>query len=85
MPDYSEWFYVHRACLEIHTHRYRCRDTVYHITVRCVGEKSEHVNRVAVDGAGVDVTDIGGTGRPQGKLIPLVDDRREHYVEVDLG
>jgi len=29
--------------------------------------------------------DMGGTGRPQGKMIPLVDDRREHYVEVDLG
>jgi len=29
--------------------------------------------------------DMGGTGRPQGKMISLVDDRREHYVEVDLG
>ena len=28
---------------------------------------------------------MGGTGQPQGKMIPLVDDRREHYVEVDLG
>jgi cellobiose phosphorylase len=64
---------------------YRYRETVYHITVRCGGEKSEHVNRVSVDGAVVEVTDTGGTGRPQGKLIPLVDDRREHYVEVDMG
>jgi cyclic beta-1,2-glucan synthetase len=64
---------------------YRYRETVYHITVRCVGEKSEHVKSVTIDGAVVDVTDTGGTGRPQGRLIPLVDDRREHYVEVDLG
>lgn len=28
---------------------------------------------------------MGSTGRPQGRMIPLVDDRREHYVEVDLG
>jgi cellobiose phosphorylase len=64
---------------------YRYRETVYHITVRRVGEKSEHVSCVTVDGSIVDVTDIDGTGRPQGKLIPLVDDRREHFVEVDLG
>ena len=43
------------------------------------------MNRVTVDEAVVDVTDMGGTGRPQGKMIPLVDDRREHYVEVGTG
>jgi hypothetical protein len=32
-----------------------------------------------VNGAGVD-----GSERPQDR-IPLVDDRREHYVEVDLS
>jgi len=73
---------AHWESYKIH---YRYRETVYHITVRRVGDKSEHVSRVTVDGAIVDVTDIDATGRPQGMLIPLVDDRREHYVEVDLG
>jgi cyclic beta-1,2-glucan synthetase len=72
---------AHWESYKIH---YRYRDTPYHITVRRVGEKSEHVNRVTVDGAVVEVTDMGGAGRPQGNLIPLVDDRREHYVEVDM-
>jgi cyclic beta-1,2-glucan synthetase len=53
---------------------YRYRDTVYHITVRRVGEPSGQVIRVKVDGA----------ERPDTR-IPLVDDRREHFVEVDLG
>jgi cellobiose phosphorylase len=74
---------AHWEAYKIH---YRYRETVYHITVRCAGEKSQQVNRVTVDGAVVEVTDISGTAkRPQGMLIPLVDDRREHYVEVDLG
>ncbi len=34
---------------------------------------------VEIDGVGVDET-----GRPQGR-IHLVDDRREHYVEVELS
>jgi hypothetical protein len=38
-----------------------------------------------MDGTVVEVTDMDATGRSQGNLIPLVDDRREHYVEVDLG
>jgi cellobiose phosphorylase len=63
---------------------YRYRATVYHITVRRVGEKSEHVSRVTVDGAIAEVTALG-TGRPQDGIIPLVDDRREHYIDVDLG
>jgi cellobiose phosphorylase len=53
---------------------YRYRDTVYHITVRRVGKPSGRVIRVRVD----------GTERPDTR-IPLVDDRREHFVEVDLG
>ena len=54
-------------------------------------EKPEHESRVTLDGValkviGVDVTDVTGTvvngmRRPQG-IIPLVDDRREHYVEM---
>jgi cellobiose phosphorylase len=53
---------------------YRYRETVHHITVRRVGEKPEQVTRVTVDG--VELADI---------RIPLTDDRREHFVEVDLG
>jgi cellobiose phosphorylase len=52
---------------------YRYRDTVYHITVKRVGEASGQVTRVRVDGA----------ERPDTR-IPLVDDRQEHFVEVDL-
>jgi cellobiose phosphorylase len=53
---------------------YRYRDTVYHITVKRVGEPSGQVTRVRVDGA----------ERPDAR-IPLVDDGRERFVEVDLG
>jgi len=52
---------------------YRYRETVYHITVRRVGEPSGQVIRVTVD----------GVERPDAR-IPLIDDRREHFVEVDL-
>jgi cyclic beta-1,2-glucan synthetase len=63
---------------------YRFRETFYHITVKSVGEKSEHVTRVTVDGAVVHGAGIEGMARPQG-IIPLVDDRRDHHVEVELG
>ncbi|HWR78273.1 MAG TPA: glucoamylase family protein [Thiobacillus sp.] len=57
---------------------YRYRETVYHITVRRTGEQSGYVIRVTVDGA--VVPDGVGSG-----VIPLVDDRREHHVEVSLS
>jgi cyclic beta-1,2-glucan synthetase len=63
---------------------YRYRETVYHITIKRVGEKLDHVIRVTVDGAVVFGAGVDGAGRPQG-MIPLVDDRREHYVEVQLS
>jgi hypothetical protein len=47
---------------------------VYHITIRRVGAVSGQVSRVTVD----------GTERPDTR-IPLVDDRRDHFVDVDLG
>ena len=53
---------------------YRYRETVYHIVIRRVGEASGRVNRVRVDS--VEQPDT---------RIPLIDDRREHTVEVDLG
>jgi len=63
---------------------YRYRETVYHITVKRVGEKPEHVTRVTVDGVVVEESGVDETERPQG-MIPLVDDRREHHVEVAMS
>ncbi|WP_206668782.1 GH36-type glycosyl hydrolase domain-containing protein [Lacisediminimonas profundi] len=66
---------------------YRYRDTVYHIAVSQVvgaGEHPQQVTRVTLDGAGLKLPAAGKTGRTQA-LIPLVDDRKEHRVEVRLG
>jgi cyclic beta-1,2-glucan synthetase len=71
---------AHWQSYKIH---YRYRETFYHITVRRIGEKSAHVIRVTIDGAVVTGAGVDGTGRAQG-MIPLVDDRREHNVEVNL-
>jgi len=57
-----------------YTIHYRYRETVYHITVKGIGEQSGQVNRVTVD----------GVERPDAR-IPLIDDRQAHYVEVTLG
>ena len=57
---------------------YRFRETVYHIHIRRVAEKSNLVSRVSVDDVVIDGE--GGAGR-----IPLVDDRQEHHVDVELG
>ncbi len=72
---------AHWESYKIH---YRYRETVYHITVKRIGEAAEHVSRASVDGAVVYEVDIDGAGRQQ-CMIPLVDDHREHYVEVDLS
>jgi len=58
---------------------YRYRETFYHLTLTRVGDKPERVLRVKLDGLLLD--DSGITPG----LIPLVDDRRQHQVEVDLG
>ena len=63
---------------------YRYRETLYRITVKCVGEKSEHVTCVTVDGAAVKGIGADGTEQAQG-IIPLVDDHRDHHVEVAMG
>ena len=69
------------ASYKIH---YRYRETVYHITVRNVGGGSDKVVRITMDGAVLNETSAEGAERPQ-DMVPLVDDRREHYVEVDLA
>jgi cellobiose phosphorylase len=52
---------------------YRFRETFYHIHIRNLGRDAT-VTRVITDG--VEQTD---------RKIPLVDDRREHTAEVDVG
>jgi cyclic beta-1,2-glucan synthetase len=51
---------------------YRYRDTFYHVTVKNNG--GHEATRVTVDGA--DQLD---------KAIHLVDDRREHSAEIEIG
>ncbi|MFH1217541.1 MAG: glucoamylase family protein [Pseudomonadota bacterium] len=71
---------AHWQSYKIH---YRYRETFYHITVKRVGEKPELAIRVTVDGEVVNETGGNGAGR-QHVVIPLVDDRRDHHVEVAL-
>ena len=63
---------------------YRYRDTFYHITVKRVGETPEQAIRVTVDDVPVDGGGVDGAGQAYGR-IPLVDDRVEHRVEVELS
>lgn len=63
---------------------YRYRETVYHITMKRVGENPGQVIRVTVDGSVLNGAGTDMEGKSQG-LIPLVDDRREHYVDVVFG
>ncbi|XCN73746.1 MAG: glucoamylase family protein [Candidatus Electrothrix aestuarii] len=73
IPDHWESYKIH----------YRYRETIYHITiksVKSVDEKAEEqMVQVTADGVVVE-----SAGRRQG-MIPLVDDRREHHVEVTVG
>lgn len=63
---------------------YRFRDTFYHITFRRAGEDADRKVRVKLDGVVVKGPGTDGAGKPQG-LIPLVNDRKEHFVDVKLG
>ena len=58
---------------------YRYRATFYHITVKRVDKVPEQMVRATLDG-----DELGEEGRRQA-TIPLVDDRRDHYVQVELG
>ena len=73
---------------------YHYRGTLYHITLRRIGEKAEQVICVTVDGEVINkdlVVECNGnagvvdTVLPSQVTIPLVDDHIEHYVEVDLN
>lgn len=74
IPGHWETYKIH----------YRYRETVYHITVNRVGEQPESVVRITVDG-GVVFEPAEGEVVVDGGRFALVDDRREHYVDVDLG
>ena len=54
--------------------RYRYRETIYHLTIRNVGEPAATGQRITLDEVVIE-----------GAAIPLVDDRRDHQVEVVLG
>ena len=71
---------AHWESYKIH---YRFRETVYHITIKRVGEKPEHVSHLTMDGVKIDGVTVDATGRLQGR-IHLVNDRRDHYVEAEL-
>jgi cyclic beta-1,2-glucan synthetase len=58
---------------------YRYRETFYHISVEQVEKTPEPVVRATLDGVDLDQEGRGQT------TIPLVDDRRDHYVEVRLS
>jgi cyclic beta-1,2-glucan synthetase len=74
IPDHWESYKIH----------YRYRETFYHITVKNSGENSEQASRVLIDGVWLSGTSTDGTAQGQA-IIPLVDDHRDHYVEVHLS
>jgi cyclic beta-1,2-glucan synthetase len=53
---------------------YRYRQTVYHITITRLVADSAEANQLVLDGKEL-----------AGETVPLVDDRREHSVELKLG
>ena len=68
---------AHWESYKIH---YRYRETLYHITIRHNAGQAEREMRVTLDGTLLYGAGDDGTGR-----IPLVDDRCEHYVEVETN
>ncbi len=64
------------ASWESYKIHYRYRETFYHITVKRGGAQG---TRVTLDGAILNDSDGNGWG-----VIPLVDDRCEHHVEVEM-
>ena len=64
---------VHSGRLESFKVHYRYRETIYHITIM----RTDNIHRetqITVDGVDLHV-----------EAIPLVDDRKEHMVEVRTG
>jgi len=63
---------------------YRYRETLYRIAIRRSATLKEQEIRITLDGKQIDAALIDAAGRPQA-LIPLLDDRKEHRVEVELA
>ena len=74
IPDHWKSYKIH----------YRYRDTGYHITIKRVDTQPEHGVGVTVDGVIIHGARLDAAGKPQA-MIPLVDDRQEHFVEVEFG
>jgi cyclic beta-1,2-glucan synthetase len=72
IPDHWQSYKIH----------YRYHDTVYHIDIWRVGEQSGRVMRVSVDGVTTHGS-VDDDGLLHG-MIPLVDDRQEYHVMVEL-
>ncbi len=70
IPDHWPSYCVH----------YRFRETVYHLTIRRIREGSQRVTRILEDGKSCGNPVNGGHA-----TIALVDDRRDHYIDVELG
>ena len=73
-----------RPCLPAHwpsfTLHYRYRETTYHIVVT----QRPRVDEATTTADGVVTTvRVDGTEQP-GAVVPLVDDRRDHHVEIDV-
>jgi cellobiose phosphorylase len=73
---------AHWTSYKIH---YRYRETMYHITMLRVAEKSEHGTHVKVDGMKVSSQATDGVTQVQNITplsIPLVNDHQDHHVDV---
>ena len=72
-----------RPCIPAHWEsykiHYRYRETVYHITVKRVAKTSKPMIRTLLDGVELTLEEGSHT------VIPLSDDRRDHYAEVELS
>jgi cellobiose phosphorylase len=53
--------------------RYRYRETIYHLNISNVGEPTAQGRHITLDGVVIE-----------GAAIPLVDDHRDHQVDVAL-
>ncbi len=62
---------------------YRYRETFYHIIINCINTEWKQGIRVTMNGVIISEGGIDETGQAQG-VIPLVDDRQEHHVELSL-
>lgn len=76
-------------CIPVHwtayTIHYRYHQTLYHITIHQIVDKTTQVAEVSVDGVKVETQTDHGVEKPSNNRIPLKNDQIEHHVEVFLG